>query len=159
MSDVTENPPVRGVVRVRVRYCECDPMNVAHHSSYIPWFELARTELLRDQGISYARLERDGVLLMVTGMELGFRSPVLYDDLIEVATTLVHTGRVRLRHAYEVRVVERMGEPVPPGSQPAATGTVELACCRKSDGRPMALPEAIRSRPEAGLGPSRDPTR
>ncbi|MFO0084137.1 MAG: acyl-CoA thioesterase, partial [Phycisphaerales bacterium] len=52
-------------VRVRVRYCECDPMNVAHHAAFIPWLELARTELLRTSGVSYAHLEAAGVFLVV----------------------------------------------------------------------------------------------
>jgi len=46
--------PLEGRVRVRVRYCECDPMGVVHHAAFIPWLEMGRTELLRDAGVSYA---------------------------------------------------------------------------------------------------------
>jgi acyl-CoA thioester hydrolase len=129
-----------GVVRVRVRYAECDPMNVAHHGSFIAWFELARTEWLRERGASYAGLESRGILLMVGSVEIRYRRPVRYDDVIEIRTTLEHAGRVRLRHRYEARVVERDGsaaaEPV------ACEAVIELACCDRS-GRPRALPEEL----------------
>lgn len=147
MGGVTHEQEPAGVVRVRVRYCECDPMNVAHHASYVPWLELARTELLRERGVSYAKLERDGVLLMVTRMELSFRAPVLYDDEIEIRTTVVHTGKARLRHHYEIRVVSRLDVALnedPSGERPAASAEVELGCCDKSTGRPMALPAGLR---------------
>ncbi|MEM8756352.1 MAG: thioesterase family protein [Planctomycetota bacterium] len=133
--------------RLRVRYCECDPMGVAHHGSYAAWFELARTEMLRDQGVSYARLERDGFLLMVSSMATRFRFPIRYDDVIEVRTRLVHGGRVRLRHAYEIGVVEP-SDSTPSGNKragdgPVASAEIELACCGV-DGRPRALPGLLR---------------
>jgi acyl-CoA thioesterase FadM len=61
----------------------------------------------------------------------------LYDDVVEIRTTLVHTGRARLRHRYELAVVERGGAAV---TQPsAAEAEIELACCDRS-GRPRQLP-------------------
>ncbi len=128
--------------RVRVRYCECDPMNVAHHSSYVAWFELARTELMRNRGTSYADLERAGVLLMVTHMDVRYRSPAAYDDVLEIHTRLDHMGKARLRHRYEVRVVESGGEAV--GGRLTAEATIELACCGR-DGRPRPLPGELRA--------------
>lgn len=126
--------------RVRVRYCECDPMNVAHHSSYVAWFELARTELMRNRGPSYADLERGGVLLMVTRMDVRYRSPAVYDDVVEVRTAVEHMGRARISHRYEVVVVESAGAEVEP--RIAAEATVELACCDR-EGRPRRLPDEL----------------
>lgn len=128
--------------RVRVRYCECDPMNVAHHSSYVAWFELARTELMRNQTGSYADLEKAGVLLMVTKMDIRYRSPAAYDDVVEIRTALDHVGKARLRHRYEVLVVESGGVPV--DAKLAAEAEIELACCGR-DGRPRPLPDELRS--------------
>ncbi|MHC4946771.1 MAG: acyl-CoA thioesterase [Planctomycetota bacterium] len=48
-------------IQIRVRYNECDPMNVAHHTAYPVWFEIGRTELLRRTGLTYRDLEADGV--------------------------------------------------------------------------------------------------
>ena len=67
--------PTRGEMRFRVRYAECDPMNVAHHASYAPWLEMGRTELLRQGKVSYAELEQAGVFLVVTKLELRYRRP------------------------------------------------------------------------------------
>lgn len=91
---------------LRVRYCECDPMGLAHHASYPIWLELARTEMLRDAGISYAELEAGGLLLVVARLELRYRRPARYDDPLEVEVTTdgVATGgaAVKLEHRYRI---------------------------------------------------------
>jgi YbgC/YbaW family acyl-CoA thioester hydrolase len=137
--------PTEGATRVRVRYAECDPMGVAHHASYAPWLEIARTELLRDAGMSYAAMEAAGVFLVVTRMEITYRRPIRYDDLLEVRVVAEPKGAVRIRHGYEVvlverggRVVERDGKVVPIDGVCAVAET-ELACVDGS-GKPRVLP-------------------
>lgn len=148
---VSMNPPhtpvpSAGAVKVRVRYCECDPMGVAHHASFVPWLEIGRTELLRDVGASYAAMERSGFYLVVTKLELRYRRPIRYDDLLEIRTLVESTTRIKIRHAYEVLLVERDGKP-PDRDDPAvprdlvcSIATSELACVGR-DGRPCELPE------------------
>jgi acyl-CoA thioester hydrolase len=138
--------PTNGSVTVRVRYSECDPMGVAHHASYAPWLEIGRTELLRDVGASYATMERTGVFLVVTKLELRYRRPLRYDDLIEVQTSVVGTSRIKIRHAYELVLLERNGQ-APDRSDPAvpddgivSIASSELACVGRN-GRPRELPE------------------
>lgn len=92
--------------RFRVRYCECDPMGVAHHASYVPWLEIGRTELLRQSGVSYAHLEAQGLLLVIVKLDVRYRRPVRYDDLIEVRTKWSGGSRVKILHEYEVHVLE-----------------------------------------------------
>lgn len=92
--------------RIRVRYCECDPMGVAHHAAYAPWLEIGRTEMLRGMGMTYAEMERSGVYLVVARMEIRYRRPVFYDDLVEVRTRVSGGGRVKIEHEYEVSLVE-----------------------------------------------------
>ena len=60
MDDVSQGEQRRIEVPVRVRYVECDPMNVAHHSVYPVWLEIARTDLLRRRGNAYRDLEVAG---------------------------------------------------------------------------------------------------
>ena len=139
--------PTSGIHRLRVRYAECDPMNVAHHASYTPWLEMGRTELLREGGVSYAELERAGVFLVVTKLELRYRRPILYDDVIEVRTRAHASGRIKIRHSYELVLVERMGREPDAASDPrvpmdgvCAVATSELACVGP-DGRPKPLPD------------------
>lgn len=112
-------------------------MGVAHHGSYVPWLEMARTELLRTSGVSYAQLEAAGVFLVVAKMALVYRRPILYDDLADVACRVVGGGRVKIDHTYDVSVVERGGAAC---AEPAASATTTLACVGR-DGRVMALPE------------------
>lgn len=137
--------PASGVVRVRVRYAECDPMGVAHHASYAPWLEIGRTEILRDGGTSYEALERAGVFLVVTKLEVKYRRPIRYDDLIEVRTRVVGGSRVKIRHEYELALLERAGgapdpgDPATPIDGVTAVAATELACVGP-DGRPRALP-------------------
>lgn len=131
--------PTHGVVRLRVRYCECDPMKVAHHAAYIPWLEVARTELLRDSGVSYAQLEAAGVFLVVTRLDVRYRRPIRYDDLVEVRTSVSGGGRVKIEHAYELFIVERH-DGSHDAAQPAAIATSTLACVNR-EGKVAALPE------------------
>ena len=70
---------------MRVRYCECDPMGVAHHSACVAWFEMGRTELLRGTGITYRAMEEAGMLLVVTKLEIRYKLPGRYDDELVVA--------------------------------------------------------------------------
>lgn len=151
-----EQPPeIVGSFRLRVRYCECDPMGVAHHASFIPWLEMGRTELLRSGGVSYADLEAAGTFLVVTKLDVRYRRPVKYDDIIEVRTHIEHVSKVKIRHRYEVALAERNGKPyadLDPAADPSipapdgtgtgvcVVGTTELACVG-ADGRPKQLPE------------------
>ena len=130
-----ENPvPTHGAMRLRVRYAECDPFGVAHHSSYVPWLEEGRTELLRGTGVTYAQLEREGVFLVITKLELRYRRPVRYDDLVEIRSTVVGGSRIKIRHTYEVALVERLGaapdpgDPATPADGICAIASSELAC-------------------------------
>ena len=95
--------------RLRVRYCECDPMGVAHHAAYVPWLEIGRTELLRSSGVSYAHLEAAGVFLVIVRLDVKYRRAIRYDDVVEIRTTWSGGGRVKIEHHYEVAVVEAGG--------------------------------------------------
>ncbi len=135
-------PLAEHVTRLRVRYCECDPMGVAHHASYVPWLEIGRTELLRGSGTSYAALEASGVLLVIVKLDVRYRRSARYDDLIEVRTRWVGGSRVKILHEYEVQVVEP-GTPVPdfvPFTAAAASTT--LACVDRS-GSVVELPPRL----------------
>ena len=59
----------------------------------MPWMEMGRTELLRDVGMSYAALEAEGVFLVVTKVEVKYRRPLKYDDLVEIRTKVDKASR------------------------------------------------------------------
>lgn len=100
--DVSPDRPAV-VVPIRVRYVECDPMNLAHHSSYAVWLEMARTELLRERGVNYRELEARGVFFVVARLSVRYRKPIYYDDEIEVHCRAMPPAGVKIDHHYEVR--------------------------------------------------------
>jgi acyl-CoA thioester hydrolase len=93
------------VSEVRVRYAETDQMGVAHHSSYLPWLEIARTDFLRLRGMSYKELEGKGYRMPLLGLSVRYHSPARYDDLLAVEARLVAGSPVRF--SFDYRVVRR----------------------------------------------------
>ncbi|MCE2881813.1 MAG: acyl-CoA thioesterase [Planctomycetaceae bacterium] len=127
-------PPIAThAFEVRVRYPECDPMGVAHHAAYPVWLEMGRTEMLRAAGDTYRAFEEAGIFLAVVRLELRYRRPARYDDLLTIVTELRVSGPVKIEHTYRV---ERAGEVL-------AEGATTLACLDR-DGRARPLPPELR---------------
>ena len=91
-----------GEISIRVRYAETDRMGFLHHANYLVYFEQARTELLRDHGVTYRQMEDSGYLLVLTKVEVKYKRPGLYDDLLRIRTTVTRITPVRIEHRYEV---------------------------------------------------------
>ena len=126
-----------GEVSIRVRYAETDRMGLLHHANYLVYFEQGRTELLRSRGLTYKELEDQGFLLVLTKIEVRYRSPARYDDLLMLKTTVVRTTAVRIDHQYELF---RDGTLL-------AEGSSTLACVDR-DGRIQELPAFLRMEKE-----------
>jgi acyl-CoA thioester hydrolase len=126
---------VSGEIPIRVRYAETDRMGLLHHANYLVYFEQGRTELLRATGLTYRDVEDQGFLLVLTKIEVRYLRPARYDDLLTLRTSVVRTTSVRIDHRYELL---RDG-------QLLAEGASTLACVDR-DGRPQALPEALRGK-------------
>src|SRR5947209_20188771 len=117
----------------RVRYAETDRMGLLHHANYLVYFEQGRTELLRSQGLSYRDLEDQGYLLVLTRVQVRYRSPARYDDLLTLRTTVLRTTSVKIEHRYEVF---RDGALL-------AEGQSTLGCVNR-EGRVQMLPDFLR---------------
>lgn len=74
--------------QVRVRYAETDQMGVVYHSNYFPYFETARAESIRQLGLTYADMERMGVIMPVVDVHCRYLRPAKYDDLLTIKTIL-----------------------------------------------------------------------
>lgn len=120
-----------GEIQIRVRYAETDRMGFLHHANYLVYFEQARTELLRQAGGNYKGMEDRGYFLVLSKVEVKYRSPAHYDDLLTVRTTVTRTSPVRLEHKYEV--FNEAGKLV-------AEGATTLACVDRA-GRLQAMPD------------------
>lgn len=88
--------------QLSVRYAETDMMGVVYHGSYLPWFEIGRTTLLKEQGLSYRQLESEGFFLPVLEIAVKYLRPALYDDLITIVTTMDEKPTLRIRLSYKV---------------------------------------------------------
>src|SRR5205807_10020396 len=91
-----------GAIEVRVRYAETDQMGVAHHASYLVWFEAGRTALIRASGRAYAQIENDGWLIVVVEARCRYLRPARYDDVLTIRTRLAAPGRATLEFGYQV---------------------------------------------------------
>jgi acyl-CoA thioester hydrolase len=119
-------------IAIRVRYAETDRMGLLHHANYFVYFEMGRTELLRQRGLSYREIEDSGHLLVIVDLHCKFKKPAYYDDLLTLRTTVERVTHVKIVHAYQVL---REG-------QLLAEGHSTLACVDR-DGRPQALPAVL----------------
>ena len=126
---------IRSQAQVTVRYAETDMMGVVYHGSYLPWFEVGRTTLLKEAGLPYRKLEEEGFRLPVLEVTAKYFRPALYDDTLTIFTTLRENPLLRIRLDYEVKrgdellatghtvhaFIDRAGKPVrPPPSVVAA---------------------------------------
>lgn len=88
---------------IQVRYAETDMMGVVYHANYLAWFEVGRTQLLREAGVAYRELEAQGFRLPVIEVGAKYLRPAVYDDQLTIVTTLAEKPLLRIRLDYEVR--------------------------------------------------------
>ena len=89
-------------IQIRVRYGETDQMGVVYHGNYPLYLEMGRIELLRKMGISYKKMEEDGIMLPVVSLSLNYKKSASYDDVINVKTQLKKAPTVRIEFDYEI---------------------------------------------------------
>jgi acyl-CoA thioester hydrolase len=88
---------------LRVRYAETDQMGVAYHGNYFAWFEVGRTEFLRQLGFDYATLEREhGCYIAVVDARCRYKAPARYDDLLRIRTELRNLRGPLIHFGYSV---------------------------------------------------------
>ena len=122
-------------VTLRVRYPEVDRMGVAHHRNHFVWFEIGRTELMREAGLPYAGVEEGGLYLPVIEAACSYHAPARYDEELRVTTMLEKVSPARATFAYRL---ERESD-----GRLLASGTTTHAAI-DGRGKPRRLPEALR---------------
>lgn len=118
--------------QITVRYAETDMMGVVYHGNYLPWFEVGRTNLLKELGLPYRRLEEDGFRLPVLEVSARYLRPAVYDDTVTIVTRLHDRPLLRIRLDYEVRR----------GDELLATGHTVHAFIDR-EGRPVRPPASV----------------
>ncbi len=93
---------ITGETQIRVRYGDTDKMGIVYYANYLEYFEVGRTEFIRQYYKSYARIEGEGFVLPALSAQVEYKNSATYDDLLTVKTTLVSFTRVRLRFEYAI---------------------------------------------------------
>jgi acyl-CoA thioester hydrolase len=119
-------------LEIRVRYAETDAMGYLHHARYHVYFEMGRTELLRANGLCYRDMEARGLFYVVARVDVRFRAPARYDDVLTLTTSTTRLSPVRVDHHYELR---RAGQLLT-----EANSTLVLV---DREGRPTSLPDDL----------------
>jgi acyl-CoA thioester hydrolase len=123
---------IRNVTAIRVRYADTDQMKQVYYGKFFEYFEQGRSDLLRNIGLPYTRVEEMGLFLPVIEAHAEYKKPIRYDDMIEIVTLLRERPVARVRLDYEVR---REGE-----AEPIAVGYTIHGFINATTGRPTRAP-------------------
>lgn len=88
--------------QIRVGYKDTDKMGIVHHSNYIVYYEIARTELFREIGLNYAELEKSGIISPILEVQSKYLHSAYYDEVLTVKAIVEEEPMVRLRIKYEI---------------------------------------------------------
>jgi len=87
---------------IRIPYADTDSMGIVHHTNYIKYFEVGRTEYLREAGYPYSRLEAEGICLPVATVYCEYKTPAKFDELLAVNTWVKELKSATIIMAYEI---------------------------------------------------------
>lgn len=89
-------------IKIRVRYSETDKMGYVYYGNYATYLEVARVEMLRNLGLSYKKMEDEGIMLPVADFHIRYIKPAYYDDLLTVKTTIIRNPVTKIEFTYEM---------------------------------------------------------
>jgi len=121
-------------IQFRVRYSETDQMSFAYHGNYAQYFEMGRIEWLRKLGISYKKMEENGVMLPVISLNINYLKPAKYDDLLTLKTTLANNPLVKIKFNFEI---------YNENNELLNTANVTLAFMNSKTRKPMRAPSSL----------------
>lgn len=119
-------------IEIRVRYSETDAMQLLHHSNYLSYFEMGRTELFRAQGGSYRKMEELGLFFVVAKINVRFKKPARYDDVLTLTTSIRRQTPAKLEHDYELKRGEQL-----------LTAAESVIACVNEEGQVQRIPENL----------------
>lgn len=120
---------------ITVRYAETDCMGVVHHAVYPVWYEIARTDYIKNLGMSYSDMEKNGVMLPVTGISCNYKLPARYDDTLIITAKVTRFTPARIEFYYSVT---KKGD-----SQVLSEGTSSHAFVDAESFRPLNFKKAM----------------
>ena len=118
-------------IKIKVRYCETDQMGLVHHGSYINYFEEARISWISNLGFSYSEMEKSGIILPVSKLNVSYLRPAYFDDDLVVNVELAELPTSRLIFNYTIKNKDEV----------IVTGTTVLAFLNKETKKPVRCPD------------------
>ena len=118
-------------IEIKVRYCETDQMGLVHHGSYINYFEEARIAWISNLGFSYSEMEKSGIILPVSKLNVSYLRPAYFDDDLFVSVEIAELPTSRLIFNYTINKEEEV----------IVTGTTVLAFLNKETKKPVKCPD------------------
>ena len=119
---------------IRVRYGETDQMGVVYHGNYATYFEVARTEWLRNLGVTYKDIENSGIILPVISLFFNFIKSAKYDDELTISVFLKKRPLVKIEFDYEIYNQNK---------EKISTGNSVLAFLDMKTNKPLKCPNYI----------------
>jgi len=86
----------------RVIYGDTDAAGVVYNANFLRYFEIGRTEMMREWVCSYRQIEKLGIVLPVTECFTRFKAPAFYDDLLTIETCIDTLKKVSCRFHYKI---------------------------------------------------------
>jgi acyl-CoA thioester hydrolase len=121
---------------VRVYYEDTDSGGVVYYANYLKFMERARSEWLRNLGFEQDRLiEEEGVIFVVRRVELDFRAPARFNDVLQISVRLKEIKRASMTFLQEIKE-EKSGRLL-------CGGNVQIASVAADKFRPCAIPERL----------------
>ena len=93
---------MKNVTSYRVIYGDTDQMGVVYYANYLRWFEKGRAEWLRQIGLPYGEIERQGFHFPVAEVICRYSNSAHYDEVVKIETELAELGRATLRFSYRI---------------------------------------------------------
>jgi len=128
-----KDPIITHTIQLRSRYSETDKMGYVYYGNFLEYFEVVRTELIRQVGLPYRKMEENGVMLPVVKAEVEYKRPVKYDELMDITVFIYDYPSVRLVTYYEVSTEGQ--------DKPNTFGRVDLTFMDVVSRRPIRAPK------------------
>jgi acyl-CoA thioester hydrolase len=124
----------KNISKIRVIYADTDAMGIVYHTNYIKWFEIGRTELLRDMGIYYTVFESRGYNLPLTKAYCHYLLPARYDQVLLIETEIEYVKRASIKFNCVIR--DEMQEKM-------LVEGYTVHACTNSEGKIVRIPEDV----------------
>jgi acyl-CoA thioester hydrolase len=123
-------------VKIRIYYEDTDCGNVVYYANYLKYMERSRTEYLRERDVDLAGLHKQGILFVVINVNVTYRAPAVYDDLIDVESEVIEMTSTTV--TFTTTITNAHGKLL-------VKGDVRLACTN-STGRASRIPEEVKEK-------------